>query len=365
MAGEMRVLMLPAGQDVQSNPYTHLLVAALRRCNLVVVSGRRAKDALRKVNLVHVHWPHNYASVRKPIAALVASSMFVALCLYHRVRGARLIWTVHDLRSLTTRNQSLEKVLMAAFTRLTSGLIFLNRSSREDLYEERPYMRSLPCTIIPHGVYGDTYPLCESRHDARRALDLPPAETPLMAFTGSIKPYKNLDCLVEAIAALAPQLQITLLVAGRCDPAAYEAEITALIGQSQVKGARIVWINERLDDAQLVRVIDAADIVALPYARTWNSGMAVLALERGRRLLCSDSKVFREMADEIGSYWIALAEPDIHSAMARLEIEKGPTEQDLLSLHRFIDGRQWPDIGRMTAEFYRRVAHRVGGHPEP
>ncbi len=360
----MRVLMLPAGQDVGVNPYTYLLVAALRGCGVEVLSGTRVRDAFSKVDILHVHWPHNYASVRKGATALVASLQFIALCLYHRLRGARIIWTVHNLRSLTPRNEGLEKLLMAAFTRLTGGLIFLNRSSQAELYEERWYMRSLPSAVIPHGVYGDTYPSGESKHEARIALALQDAQMPIIAFPGSIKPYKNLDSLVQAVTALAGKLRITLLIAGRCDPPAHEAQITKLIDYGRAQGAHITWINERQDDVQLARVIDASDVVALPYSTSWNSGMAVLALERGRRLVCSSSKVFREMADEAGPYWIELADPDIASAVARFDVGRPPSEQDLRSLRAFITSRQWPEIGRATAAFYRQIARRVGGRDD-
>jgi glycosyltransferase involved in cell wall biosynthesis len=317
------------------------------------------------VDLMHVHWPHNYASVPKGFKAVVSAARLLGLCFYHRLRGARIIWTVHDLHSLSTRNEGLEKLVMAVFTRLAGGLIFLNESSRKALYERRPYMRGLPFVIVPHGVYGDIYPPLQPQAAARQALHLP-ADKPFVLFAGSIKPYKNLEGLMQAMTAVCAESPFALVIAGQCDPPGYEPRIRELIERGRGQGADIVWMNQRLSDPLLAQVIDAADAVALPYSRTWNSGMAVLVLERGKRLICSNSEGFAEMSQELGEYWIALGNPDMRSAIARFDIRSAATLQDQHSLREFAARRQWPDIGLATAAFYRQVANRRSrDEPEP
>jgi beta-1,4-mannosyltransferase len=361
----MRVLMLPAEQFVKANPFTYLLVNALRGCGVEVLSASRTGDAFSKVDLLHVHWPHNYASIGSALRVLVATAQFMGLCFYHRLRGARIIWTVHDLRSLTSRHEFLEKVLMAVFTRVAGGLIFLNRTSQDELYSERPYMRKLPCAVIPHGTYGNIYPPRESVEQSRAGLGLADQDASILGFPGAIKAYKGLDGLLEAMHTGTGQSRLTLLIAGRCDPPAYARQIEMAVAAGRARGVDIEWINERLDDAQLVRVIDASDAVALPYSRTWNSGMAVLSLERGKRLLCSNSKVFSEMAEELGPYWIVLADPDLASALARLDVAQAPTEQDFSALQAFLSDRQWPRIGQETAAFYQEVIRPSQGRVTP
>src|SRR4051812_24558770 len=127
----MRAVMSPSSPFFKSNSFSYLLVNSLHCCDATASSPSRA---LSKGDLLHVHWSHNYVRLGRWFGGIIATAQFLGLCFYHRLRGARIVWTVHDLRSLTSRNESLEKFLMAIFTRMAGGLIFLNRSSQAELY---------------------------------------------------------------------------------------------------------------------------------------------------------------------------------------------------------------------------------------
>jgi hypothetical protein len=113
-----------------------------------------------------------------------------------------------------------------------------------------------------------------------------------------------------------------------------------------------------LSDAELAGMIDAADVVVLPYGRSWNSGLAVLTLERRRRLLCSDLAGFRELAAEAGSYWVTIAEGGITGATLDALSRSLPTAADEARLDQFIAARQWDEIGRQTRDFYEQLLER-------
>ena len=149
-----------------------------------------------------------------------------------------------------------------------------------------------------------------------------------------------------------------LFVAGSFPDKAYGALISERLVGLSARGHTIVFRDERLSDDRLVDAIRASDVVALPYRAIWNSGLAVLVLENGGRIVTSDAPVFRELRDELGPECVHIAGAPLTAADLIAALDYPPSAASSPSLAAFCAARSWQSIASETLAFYRRLGVR-------
>lgn len=345
----MKVLASPARRNKHQNPFNFLLAEALSAEGCEVVELDRRNSLFGRFDIVHVHWPQGEARGRLP-RAMGRSALLLLRLAVQRVKGARIVWTVHNVHAHDQENPSIERALMHRVVRLVHGVIFLSVSSREAAYADMPELASKPFAVIPHGLYGERSK--KSRGEARARLGLPP-ESRVLGFLGDIRPYKGLDGLLDAFAATPPG-HLTLFVAGIFPDKPYGVAMEARLADLAAEGHAIVFRRERLDDAALVDAIRASDAVALPYRAIWNSGLATLVLENGGRIIASDAPVFRELQEELGADWVHVADGVLTADMLTAAVARRP-DAGSPAIEAFRAARSWSRIGDETVAFYLRL----------
>lgn len=292
------VMSFPARSTRAANPYNYLLAEALEAEGWRVVEPGLATALTAHADIVHVHWPQAPLNQK----ALVAVRRLVAMTLVYgvqRLRGAKLVWTVHNVRSHEAKRPRAEGWYMRLFVRLLSGAIFLEESVRADAVARWPRLARLPCCADRHLLYGDAYPPADpARSPAFAALADTPV--PIVAFVGDLKEYKGLRRFLQAVRGIAPG-RVQTLIAGRFRDQRFAADMRAAIAQAQDEGHAITLREGRLDDQEMVDALAVADVLVLPYVTESNSGLAILAAERGVPMLLSDSAVFRHLKAELAS----------------------------------------------------------------
>jgi beta-1,4-mannosyltransferase len=346
----MRVLASPARRNREQNPFNFLLSEALAARGCEIVELDRRNSLFGHFDIVHIHWPQREARGRLP-RAVARSALLLLRLTVQRLRGARIVWTVHNVHAHDQENPTIERALMRRVAGLVHGVIFLSASSREAAYAEMPGLASRPFAIVPHGLYGELSK--KSRGEARAGLGLSP-ESRVLGFLGDIRPYKGLDILLDAFASTQPG-HLTLFLAGIFPDKAYGATMEARLAELAAEGHAIVFLRERLDDAALVDAIRACDAVALPYRAIWNSGLATLVLENGGRIVTSDAAVFRELQEELGADWVNVADGVLTAGMLTEAMGRRP-DAGSRAIETFRAARSWSRIGEETVAFYRRLA---------
>lgn len=347
----MRILASPARRNRAANPYNFLLSEALtaQGCEVVDLDGPafsrwdifRAKG---RWDVFHIHWPQHYAKSIKGVFVLVVR------LLVQRMKGAKIVWTAHNLYDHDAGHPILERVLMWFVARLIHGVIFLSPSSRPAAYAQIPALRQKPCAIIPHGLYG-----VRSGHtpaQSRPQFGLPHTGA-VVGFLGDIRAYKGLDLLLDAFAEIAPG-RMTLFIAGVFADAEYEKIARGRLSSLLEEGHSVVLHERRLDHEALAEAIRACDLVALPYRKSSNSGLALLVLENQLRIIATDLPVFRELESELGSNWVRILDRN-PSGDALISALESTDVQDVERLNAFCAARSWTGIGRATIEFYRQL----------
>lgn len=347
----MKILAWPAFENKTGNPYTRLLYESMQAETEVQVDGITLPRALAgSYDIWHVHWPDDflsYPSVAKAWIYVAAELLLFALA---RGRGARLVWTVHDLGPHESCHPRLEAFFWRLFVPMVDGFVSLSEAAREAAQSQFPVLREVPSAVVPHGHYRTAYPEPVPKEEARGELGLP-ATARVAAYVGRIRPYKNVSPLVDVFRRW-DDANARLVIAGNPTSEALRQRI----GRKAHDDARIQTHLRFIEPREMPVVLGAADVVVLPYDDIMHSGTALLALSFDRPVLVPGRGAMRELQTHVGSEWVRTYAGDLTpallaDAMQWAEGQDRPRRAPL-------DDRDWPRLAEHTAELYHHV-HRA------
>lgn len=172
---------------------------------------------------------------------------------------------------------------------------------------------------------------------------------PVVLFAGLLRPYKGLDTLLRAWSGVTGA---ELWIAGR--PMMDLAPLRTLGGE----GVR--WVPRFVSDGELAALLDRADIVVLPYARTQRfdqSGVLATALAFGKAVVVSDIGGFSEVADAGAARLVAPDDPAALGA-ALSSLVADPRAREALAAGAQAAARgpySWDAAARATLALYESV----------
>jgi glycosyltransferase involved in cell wall biosynthesis len=278
-----------------------------------------------KPDVVHVMW------LVLPPVDLAALALIRRWC--------PVVMTVHD--TVAYNGEQLAWPRQLAYDRsmkLAHQVIVHTRSGRQRLVR-----RGLPearISVIPHGPL--SLPLCAAAASARD-----PRWTAVLF--GELKPYKGLDVLIEAVAALpaACRRQLRVVVAGR--PRMDMAPLTARILALGISGQFELRLG-RLSEEEMAALFAVADGFVFPYRQIDASGVYYLVSSLGKWLIASRVGIFAE-EDISGAGRGAVVPPEDVPALARAlqhAVETRPRG-------RAGTAHPWFDIAHATRALYERA----------
>ena len=180
------------------------------------------------------------------------------------------------------------------------------------------------------------------------------AGSPVVLFAGLLRPYKGLDTLLQAWHRVTGA---ELWIVGR--PMMDIAPLQAMGGDA------VRWVPRFVSDGELATLLERADIVVLPYARTQRfdqSGVLATALAFGKALVVSDVGGFSEIAAAGAARLVAPGDPAALGA-ALAELVTDPAAREQLGAAALAAARgpySWDAAAQATLSIYARV-RRSGG----
>ncbi|MEV0828789.1 glycosyltransferase [Nonomuraea rubra] len=275
----MKVLVFPR----DGNPYQELLHAGLRESgvrvrylgeltpshtlNLLLLPAELAARRLAGARIVHLHWVWKFALPGGARTARVAQLWFAAVLGVVRLLGLRLVWTAHNVlphRPVFADDAAARRTLVRR-----CDLVIAHHSAALDRLAELGAVPSR-AVVIPHGPFPAPPMPPPGRSGGPRTF----------LFFGRIEPYKGVEDLLAAFAAL-PGLDVRLVVAGACPDPALAARLEA----SAAADDRVELRIGRVAEEDVAGVFAAGDVVVLPFREITTSGSALLALAHGRPLI--------------------------------------------------------------------------------
>lgn len=302
-------------------------------------------------------WRSLFAARAKPNACVHFHFFRSSLLEYLSVGLARLlglpvIITVHDVESLCGTTSGLLK------RRTYDGanaLIAHNQTTRNELQSDLR-IDAEKIAIVPHGHYlRASAGLC-SREAARQQLGLQQDDRVLLFF-GQIKRVKGLDLLLKALPEVVRSIpRVRLLIAGRMwkDDFDVYRNIIEELGLQSIVSAHIRYIT----DEETGVFFSAADLVALPYLKIYQSGVLLLAMSHERAVLASDLPGMCEIiTDDVDGMLFRTADvPDL--ARRLIDGLADDEQRNRIAAAGYEMARRrfdWSVIGDKTIDVYRTV----------
>ncbi|MEQ7011146.1 glycosyltransferase [Actinopolymorpha sp. B17G11] len=279
---------------VRGNPFQALLYSRLGESGLTPVptydidTTLAAADAIAGSGLelvTHIHWL-NVVMAKADDEAMAREQLKRYLERLHALkdRGARLMWTVHNILPHETRFPDLEAELRQGVVDAVERVHVMSPRTRELVapWFDIPEAKLLP---VPHPAYHDVYPSWMSRRQARAELGLAPEVTAFLLI-GRIQPYKGITELLDAFDLLCAREpgRYVLLVAG---PPSRDDESRAFRERMLTHPCAYAALRKVPDD-ELQVYLRAADVAVFPYRRSLNSGALALALTFGLPVVVRD-----------------------------------------------------------------------------
>ncbi len=264
--------------------------------------------------------------------------------LRHLRQIAPIVLTVHDTNPFNgNASASLQRFGVLSCLKQVDRLIVHTEQGRDRLC--RLGIASSLITVLPHGMLVDRVVTAAGPMDGGLVFLL----------FGKIRPYKGLDLLIDAFAALPPELrdQARLRIVGKP-----YMEIAPLLSRANEAGVSIELETGYVPDEAIAGLFGPDTVAMFPYREIEASGVLFLALAHGRPIIASRLGAFAELLTD-GVHGHLVPPGDVGSLSAAM--------RHMLSDRRFTaacaahvsglagDIPGWDQIARRTLDVYRQA----------
>jgi beta-1,4-mannosyltransferase len=284
---------------------------ALRRRGLEVHkakwSGRWLYNHVRSGDVISLDWPSLlYYFPESRLRTWVRLSRFLVLMVGLRLRGAKIVWTAHNLYPHEGGRVLAHRIGRYIVLRLAS-LVGVHGAGSAKLVRQEFGVAPDKLVLLEHGHWVGFHANTVTRQPARARLSMP-QDAYVFLFIGLCKPYKNLEHLLSSHEAL--QDDSLLWIVGRFQSQAYYRRVTQTAPSATAD--RLTVRNEFVQPDDLQLYLNACDAVVLPYRDILTSGAAMLALSFGRPLVAPRLGTLAEVVTEDCG---VLYDPASHTAL--------------------------------------------------
>ncbi len=287
--GRKQVALSPVSTDY--NAFCGLFTQAVEQAGMRAVPYQWGLRDLSRNDAVIFHWPDQFLN---PDNWYATAKLLWRLLLLRKTHGVKLVWVAHNVAPHDANDS--KSMLRSLFLNALDGVIYLSHRSR-DLVHER---YDLPDHIVELLTVHGSYPSSPTPFAAPE-----PGVPASIVSVGLVRPYKNLEELVEAVRTLDPAT-VEVKIAGKRHDPGYAAKLESMVRPGDPLCFDLC--DTLLSEAEIEAVIDAAHGVVLPYRNILNSGSAIHALSRGRPVLVPALGSMPELAELVGKDWVRLYE---------------------------------------------------------
>ncbi|MDM9381072.1 glycosyltransferase family 4 protein [Chlorogloeopsis sp. ULAP01] len=347
----MKIIAWPAFKTKYKNPYNWLLYSHMLELGVTVEEFTFSKLLLQHYDIFHLHWPTE-TILRHPnlVVALLRVITMLLTIKWAKVRGTKIIWTIHDEYPHSLLHPQLANWFQSKFIKELDGCISHSQVGKELTLKNFPSLQHLPHLVIFHGHYRQVYPNNITRETARTNLDIPP-DCHLLLFLGYIDYYKNVPHLVQVFRELNPTDWL-LLIAGKIEVPELGTEILNLaVNDFKVK-LRFGFVP----DEQLQLYFKAADLVVLPFQEILNSGSAILSLSFDSPILVTDKGSMAELQEQVGDEWVKLYSGELTTEVLATGLDWAI--EGKRSRQANLEKLGWSRLAEKTVQYFEHICNQ-------
>jgi glycosyltransferase involved in cell wall biosynthesis len=264
------------------NPGANPLAKALRVLNYYIKLIRYAATA-RPV-LFHILWNNKFQLFDRTL-----------LMIYYKLLGKKIAFTAHNVNAgkRDLNDWWLNRISLKIQYNLSDHVFVHTNGMKSELIADFRIPED-KVSVIPFGINNTVPNSSLSSVEAKRQLGLSSSDK-IMLFFGNIAPYKGLEYLIAAFAELLKKdRSYRLLIVGKPKGReSYWNEIRRTTAHSGI-GDRLVEKIEYVPDEVTELYFKAADVLVLPYAYVFQSGVLFLGYSFGLPAIAADVGSLRE-----------------------------------------------------------------------
>ena len=218
------------------------------------------------------------------------------LMLYYKACGKKIVLTAHNVNQ--ARRDSKDSLLNRLTLRIQYQLadhIFVHTEKMKSELLQDFGIREGAVTVIPFGINNSLPDTDITAAEAKRRLGIADGEKALL-FLGRLRPYKGLECLLEAFQLLSasdPSYRLIVASEPKKGSEEYLDTIRRMIDQ-KIDPGQIVMKLQFIPDEDMEIYLKAADVLVLPYKEIFQSGVLFLGYSFGLPVVATDVGSFRE-----------------------------------------------------------------------
>lgn len=241
-------------------------------------------------DVVHINWFEDLTNVKNPFGEYIKRKLFI---FFMKLIGKRIVYTAHNRRPHDMNDQYSIK-LMRYILKKSNSILIHSQSSRQIICEDYGMHISDKIIYVPHpnyiGIYND------SKEYMLEGLNYNHLK---VAFLGQVRPYKNVEVLINA-ANLCIGKEIDFIICGSCIDDEYREQIERI-----KKNERIFTDFRFIEDEEICSLFSKIDILVLPYntESSLNSGAAILAMSFGKNIISTETCTIIDMKEKNGIYY--------------------------------------------------------------
>jgi glycosyltransferase involved in cell wall biosynthesis len=245
--------------------------------------------------LFHILWFRKFPYIERTL-----------LNIYFKILGKKLVFTAHNVDDQARNGNSslINKLSLRFLYHIVDHILVHTPKMKMQLIKELGIVEK-KITVVPHGI-NDVIPEASlTRLEAKQQLGFDPNEK-ILLFFGNIAPYKGLEDLIQALAALIEEDRFRLVIAGPVkdkDCEGYWRELEKRIDEFRLSD----YVHREIrfiPDENVGVFFKASDISVLPYKRIYQSGVLLLSYRQGLPVIAADVGSLAEDIVEGQTGWI-------------------------------------------------------------
>ena len=315
----MKICFFPPPSTV-GNKYIDIMIKCIKHintrvelCEFVDIPSVKHFRNFLDTDYYHLNWYESLPNsafrfifyfIRKFIVLL-----FLTLC------RKKIIFVLHNKLPHETKSRVLSSFIIKSLVIFSHKIIIHSNDSKEvlkSLLSSKLWQYKI--VYMPHPHYIGAYP-----ENFENNIDFHKQDTLKLLFVGMLRPYKNIEMLIDTIKEIG-NAKIELLIAGKPLTKAYGESLKQRI--SDCKQIKIDF--KFIPDEKICKLLFQSHILVLPYniESSLNSGVAILAFSNQRTVICPLIGTIKDLRNREAVYYYNYSNFDDHKKKLRSTILK-------------------------------------------
>ena len=264
------------------NPYVSIVTEAIKNAGYKIYGLEDIKKnhkLAKEIKIINLNWFDSIGNcpLWKAIALLVRQLLRVE---YYKWCGMKIVYTMHNKQAHDTKYKRINRILMKFLCKKSDYIAVLCTYSKQIL---RDFLSTEEIEKKVRVMYHPSY---EGAYSEKK-LSIPELANSEkcnmhILFMGSVRPYKNIELILEAANKLQGK-NIEFVIAGKSNNTDYEKMIQGKVNHL----SKVTFIPRFIEDSEMFSFYDWADIVLIPLdiKSSLNSGSSVLAFTMGKTVI--------------------------------------------------------------------------------